>query len=931
MKTAKLPTAVRLHITDHCNQRCIMCERWRWREANEERSELDLEAYEAILTDLAASGVKNITLTGGEPTLRPDMVDIVAAAMERGLKVAITSNGILLGDLVPELMKLPRISKKWFSANISLLGATAEVHEAITRTPGSFDRALASVRTLVEAGARVSIFFTVLPHNLDQVVSACELAQELGVGAIHFGVVAGYGEPSLAAGDLQRLRPVVETLTELRGQTTRARQAGRREPRIAFQRQLYQLMLNGTIPLADLERKTLARPLLTAPAHCTSVSRVAFVNPYGEVFPCHYAEFSNQDWDRFAHLRERFCAGRLPDQSFSDIWGGERYQDFLRRVQPIQPGDTDVRQVCDQCADLCSDIARKRGTSPPPVAVQPRAKTGLGPGDGSGGQLDIPRPEAIAPLSSLTLEQRIAQTLTCAIKASEALLAGGKNRMADFIAQYGLGLVGIFGRDPELVRACVVYLQRIALEGCGVPLLVGADAEQGLRHHFDFGTELPWQMAMGATGDPKVARRAGMIAGREARQLGLDLVFGPVADVLSNPRNKVVSTRSFGGPDAGEYAAPFVRAYVEGLQQAGVMATLKHYPGHGEAVEDSHLELPHDTSDLETMRAKHLPPFVAGFEAGAGAVMTAHVVFDALDTAAGPPATLSREVMQRLLREELGFKGLAIADSFNMYAIKKHLEISRNEAGVQGLLVGCDIVGPPRNLASQTELIRKAVLDGLLPEARLDEAAGRVLRAKAWILEHARPEPKVDIGGEDIEAWVQQTCDRAVSLLPGSTLSPLPEGPVQVVQVLDDAGRGARVPSTFRDRLLQARPGSTSHLLGERTGEDEVRDLAQKLRASGEPVVLAVLSPMMFFRGRSLLSETLEQHLTSVLAEREPAAAVVFGSPYILADIPAAVKLCGYGPAACLQRAAADVLLGRLLPAERAPFPWPEAQGEQAG
>jgi beta-N-acetylhexosaminidase len=286
--------------------------------------------------------------------------------------------------------------------------------------------------------------------------------------------------------------------------------------------------------------------------------------------------------------------------------------------------------------------------------------------------------------------------------------------------------------DAEQVASLVAELKRLA----GRPLLVAVDQEGGrvarLRAPQGF-TELPPMRALGDRGDPQLAREVGALLGRELRAVGIDQDYAPVVDVDTNPANPVIGDRAFSrDPEAvGRLGA----ALALGLQSEGVAACAKHFPGHGDTSQDSHKDLPRLPHQLERLRAVELPPFRALARAGVAAVMTAHVVFEALDPRR--PATLSPAVM-RLLREEAGFRGCAVSDDLEMKAVAEHFPLE--EAAPGAVLAGVDALLVCHHAEVQhraVDLVRRAVEDGRIPRARLAEARARV----AELLRYAGPAP----------------------------------------------------------------------------------------------------------------------------------------------------------------------------------------------
>jgi beta-N-acetylhexosaminidase len=292
------------------------------------------------------------------------------------------------------------------------------------------------------------------------------------------------------------------------------------------------------------------------------------------------------------------------------------------------------------------------------------------------------------------------------------------------LLERGVGGVILFSRnlaEAEQVAELVAALKRAA----GRPLLVSIDQEGGrvarLRERHGF-TELPPMRALGQTGDEGLAFECGALLGRELRAVGIDQDYAPVVDVDTNPQNPVIGDRSLSRDPAavGRLGAALAR----GLQSAGVAACAKHFPGHGDTSQDSHVDLPRLPHSLTRLHEVELRPFTELARAGVAAVMTAHVVFEALD--AGRPATLSPAVM-RLLRSACGFAGCCVSDDLEMAAIAAHvpLEVAAPgalAAGVDQLLLCHTVVAQHAAI----DHVRRAVEDGGLPRARLAEAKRRV-------------------------------------------------------------------------------------------------------------------------------------------------------------------------------------------------------------
>ncbi|HSJ05164.1 MAG TPA: glycoside hydrolase family 3 N-terminal domain-containing protein, partial [Longimicrobiales bacterium] len=272
-------------------------------------------------------------------------------------------------------------------------------------------------------------------------------------------------------------------------------------------------------------------------------------------------------------------------------------------------------------------------------------------------------------------------------------VTGFDHEQAVIEAALGAGAGGfcIFGGDAVAVSALTSSLRQRSR----VPLLIGSDLERGAGQQFPQATPLPPLAAIGYLDDLALTRQAGALTAREARALGINWVFAPVADVDFEPRNPIVGTRAF-GRDSARVAA-HVAAWVEGCRSEGAACCVKHFPGHGRTTEDSHAVLPRVTAGRDVLE-EDLRPFRAAVAAGVDAVMTAHVVYEALDAAA--PATLSTGILDGILRGELGFAGLIATDALNMAGILAAAAGDETAAATAAVNAGCDAVLYPSDVAA---------------------------------------------------------------------------------------------------------------------------------------------------------------------------------------------------------------------------------------
>ncbi|MER5494675.1 glycoside hydrolase family 3 protein [Streptomyces sp. LE64] len=311
----------------------------------------------------------------------------------------------------------------------------------------------------------------------------------------------------------------------------------------------------------------------------------------------------------------------------------------------------------------------------------------------------------------------------------------------------GLASVGLFGRNIHTADQLAALTAQLRAERDDV--LVAIDEEGGdvTRLEVRDGSSFPGNLALGAIDDVDLTRAVAHELGRRLAECGVNLNWAPSADVNANPDNPVIGVRAFGADTdlVGRHTA----AYVEGLQAAGVAACTKHFPGHGDTAVDSHHALPRIDVDLETLRARDLPPFLAAIAAGSRSVMSAHILVPALDPER--PATLSRRILTGLLREELGYDGLIVTDGMEMQAIAGTYGIERGS--VMAIAAGADAICVGGGLNDEDTVLRlrdalvAAVRTGDLAEERLADAAARVRALAAWTASAARAtEARTDIG-----------------------------------------------------------------------------------------------------------------------------------------------------------------------------------------
>ncbi len=543
------------------------------------------------------------------------------------------------------------------------------------------------------------------------------------------------------------------------------------------------------------------------------------------------------------------------------------------------------------------------------------------------------RAAGVRSLASLSLEEKVGQLFL--VGGTGVYRADDDPEFVDLlrlVEETGIGGVVWFQSEVGDTALLDARLQAKAR----VPLFVAADLESGLGMRFPRAVWGPYDMALAATGDVALAERRARITAVEARALGINQVYAPVADVNVNPANPVINVRSF-GEDPSDVAR-FVVATVKGLQEGGVTATLKHFPGHGDTATDSHRSLPVLDVDRARLEKVELVPFRAGIAAGARQVMVAHIAVPRLDPTPAPvlaaperndvftpdvtdvqkaatlPATLSPVLTGELLRRDLGFDGLVVTDAMTMGGVVAHFE--PGEAAVRAILAGCDLVILSPDTRGAVAAVLAAARSGRIPEARIDRSVARILAEKERLglfRERTAPVDAIpSVVATRPHLAVEEEIARRSLTLYREEAGVLPLGPgrsLAHVVVLDEKtfpGPEARLRAELKARLgevptVRLDPGSCD------------ADVAAAVEAAAKADVVLV---SLFVRARSgagkiAIPDPGKAALERLRALAKPVVAVAFGSPYLVTDTPGAgTFLCGYGPQPIVQAAAVRALFG---------------------
>jgi beta-N-acetylhexosaminidase len=541
-------------------------------------------------------------------------------------------------------------------------------------------------------------------------------------------------------------------------------------------------------------------------------------------------------------------------------------------------------------------------------------------------------------LKRMSLDEKIGQLISVGINAtflnqdSEAFKA-----LRHQVVDNHVGGIILF-RGP--VYESVVIVNRMQ-ELAKYPLLISADLEAGSGMRFDDTVNFPWNMAIAATGNPDYARRAGELTGREARAMGIQQIYAPVSDVNNNAANPVINVRSYGEDPAD--VARFVSAFVEGAQRAGVIATAKHFPGHGDTATDSHRGLPEIDVTRERLNSVELVPFRAAVDAGVGAVMTGHiglplidsteisplpknVKLKAMDTtdeaeivsAKGTMPTTLSPVMNGMLRNDLHFDGLIVTDAMSMSGLT--LYFTQEEASVRALEAGADLLLKPADPDASLRGVREAVKKGRLTEQRIEQSARKVLAAKydlGLVQQRITPLEGIDreVAGKRANELADDIAQDAITLVRNDAkILPLNlTAPTHVFNLaITNGDDRAVIAQPFIGAMSRGGIKMDTVVLDDRSSDAEVAKTIDKA-ARADVVIVSMYGRVRTGQARSVaLPDPGAKALDELISRNAKLVGISFGNPYILMSFPKLqTYVVAYGDMPSLQEESAQALLGR--------------------
>lgn len=528
----------------------------------------------------------------------------------------------------------------------------------------------------------------------------------------------------------------------------------------------------------------------------------------------------------------------------------------------------------------------------------------------------VPLPARITPAQkwadsvykTLSLEQRLGQLfMVAAYSGGEKM---NRPQIEQLIREQGIGGL-IFMQGTPTAQAMQTNNYQASSK---VPLLIGMDAEWGLGMRLTGVRDFPRQLMLGAVRDSTLVYNMGAAIANQCKRLGVHVDFAPVLDVNNNPNNPVINFRSFG--ENKERVARWGYQYMRGLQEYGIMACAKHFPGHGDTDVDSHKDLPVISKSREQLDSLELYPFKRLIQQGIGAVMVAHLQVPSLDSAAQTPTTLSEPVITQLLKDELGFKGLIFTDALNMQGVAKYF--SPGEIDVKAFLAGNDVLLFSQDVAAGKIQLLKAFQEGRLTEERLAESVKKILAAKYLAGLHSFTPIDTTHCTDDLNKYVsivrRQVADAAITLL---------RDPYQTLPTLHKNGfkKTAYIAIGIQQENMLMKSLAEQGLVEVYYTPESakaLKSLLKKLRRY-ETILLGVhkLSP---YPGKQFGYSELQWETVRTISGMESCLVLHCGNPYAINYYPnAQAVLVAYDDADETQQSIARLLNGQSNPQGRLP------------
>jgi beta-N-acetylhexosaminidase len=505
-----------------------------------------------------------------------------------------------------------------------------------------------------------------------------------------------------------------------------------------------------------------------------------------------------------------------------------------------------------------------------------------------------PNAKPSVPTSSLGLQDRIAQLIVVRAYGDYLSSRSAEYRslvhcvrdlhVGGFIVANRVKNGVVINAQPYEMASFINHMQKLAK----TPLFVASDFEHGASMRVAETAKFPYFMAYGAARDLAAVRELGAATAHEARTVGVTWVFAPDADVNNNPDNPIINTRSFG--EEASAVAEGVNAFIEGAHsdpQNAVLVTAKHFPGHGDVDQDSHMQLPRLDQSKERIESLELVPFRSAIEHGVDAVMTAHMAVPAFEPEQ-KPATVSKNILTGLLREEMGFKGIIVTDALDMQGVTGLYK--QGDLAVRAVEAGADVLLMPSDPQACVQALVAAVQSGRISRTRIDESVARVLNAKKRVGLFRSRMVDLDQIPDNLdlprfEELAQTAADKSVTLVKDEKhLFPVANADDACLVVLSE-GRFSQRGQTMITEIHRRAPKMKAFVGDSSMSDAAFTALAADL-AGCQQVYVAAFVTVAAYRGSVGLEGGLPAFMNKLDHGPAPVALISLGSPYLLRDYP---------------------------------------------
>jgi len=514
--------------------------------------------------------------------------------------------------------------------------------------------------------------------------------------------------------------------------------------------------------------------------------------------------------------------------------------------------------------------------------------------------------------NSLNNDQRIAQLMV--LRESSYSKDGPvyyDSAITDAIQKYNIGGICLFQGTPVKQANFINYFQSISK----TPLMVCIDAEWGLGMRFDSVTPLAHQMTLGAIHDSLLVYEYGKLVGRQLKRMGIQVNYAPVVDINNNPNNPVINDRSFG--EDKYKVARYGIAYMKGMQDEGILACAKHFPGHGDVSVDSHLDLPVINKSMAQLDSLELYPFKRMFDAGVGSVMIAHLYIPAIDSTPNTATSLSKKNVTGLLRDQLHFNGLTFTDALGMKGVAKFFP--NGQIAAQSLIAGNDMLCLPEDIPTCIEKIKAAIDSNQLSWNDINEKCKKVLAYKYMLgLSNLQPIDTTNLANDlnnGVDKMNKIVAENSITVLNNTdaTFSPLTDENKKIAYL----GIGIDSANTFSTRL-QKDLNADAFYFNYKEDAGRITTLAEMIRSRYNAVVIGLHNyrryPANNF-GISTYALDLIRQIQQADSGKEIKNIIFdFGNPYAIKNFCDAKNLVAcYEDDSVTQNAAADILEGKMI------------------